>query len=48
MTKISNKEHNLKDMFNELIKEANANDKKYQSYKLYVGEIRILEENIKK
>ena len=39
---------NLKDMFNELIKESSQNETKYKDYKRQLVEIDILDESIKK
>jgi hypothetical protein len=48
LAKIAEKEKNLKNMFNELIKEANQNEHKYQDYKRQNVELKILEESVKK
>jgi hypothetical protein len=48
LTKINEKELNLKNMFNELIKESNENQKKYQEYKNHQREIEVLDQSLKK
>ncbi|EAR86922.2 WD domain, G-beta repeat protein (macronuclear) [Tetrahymena thermophila SB210] len=48
LDKITNKEKNLKNMFNELIKESNQNEQKYQDLKKLNAEIKVLENSIKK
>lgn len=48
LAKIAEKEKNLKNMFNELIKEANQNENKYQEFKRQNVELNILEESVKK
>jgi len=46
--KINMKEKNLKNMFNELIKETQQNETKYQTLKIQNAEIKVLENAIKK
>lgn len=48
MEKVNVKEKNLKNMFNELIKESNQNEVKYSILKNLNSEIQVLENSIKK
>lgn len=48
MEKVNIKEKNLKNMFNELIKESNQNESKYSKLKELNSEIKVLENSIKK